>query len=924
MLLASGQKSPSEVAEMIGRPKDVPRRTDGQQIDTVFLLDLIKQKQIGPFLTRYGQDFAAVQNFLTDGFSIIVTEQTHFQAKVVRSTTNPWSLAVMNTAAEKIGYEVETYSGTKKVYQLGAAYDSYALASSPDAVREFDLKIMTAIEGIIAAFAWAAMTCIFTTPSRNNTAVANYGNASNSFDFVTAFSKMCTFNNILAKSEFAVMTLLRHSDNVFGNRKTRRLITNRSMAIRMYSQADINVNFLKTGEGVIAVQNDINAPRRIGNVLVSALPILSPDAHNDTDATANRSLQTTWHIAAYFDRTRSVKPSEFHQHMRTHEYADELTNDYSKYTLAGALRELPQFYNHTDLDASEFNGGDTFQEARMRLGEIDLEIMQLMAQHATKEYINYVSNNPPEGPMSERPFQLSGVLPTGGEQAVGLLTLVREKGIGQMNTVEGGSGLVRENAKFMVVQYAGALPRSYIKDRYFEQIYKQVELLLFPGSASYPKTLEGVFGESTDDNRDLKRRIKYYYPSHVLFDLNNAGIIDGWAGKTFKGEKIDTKPLKDLLLKKYDTPTYNSGKAGEIEEAEFNLAHKHIQALLLNIVFTNDNRTDRQVMLERIDEANNIQSLTLRFAAYIVLLHRINAEELARLLEAGVNSYIGVVDFRVSRRFMESLITASGEGDSDKYGIAFSTGMNFQDVQIDDANDPEHKTGQVRVKGDSGFLIPNHSLLQHLINVKASHPESGCGGSGNGYFPQRRRFLGGRRIRLENYWEEINRGNSIFAAMTSANCLIEGETLFPDVTPVTGLARRQDFLQFMDASFENQCEEVKWHGAPAFMYINPFLYSPSDNTLNPEKMSLIDLMNARRGSTMAGAGSIRRWTPMSNEPEITPSYHMDGYTGPGMRERIQGFTSLGRGVNIIRSGEPSSYGLYIDSAGTVGGKKMKF
>ena len=80
--------------------------------------------------------------------------------------------------------------------------------------------------------------------------------------------------------------------------------------------------------------------------------------------------------------------------------------------------------------------------------------------------------------------------------------------------------------------------------------------------------------------------------------------------------------------------------------------------------------------------------------------------------------------------------------------------------------------------------------------------------------------------------------------MTSANCLIEGETQFPNVTSVTGLVRRQDFLQFMDASFENQCEDVKWHGAPAFMYFNPFLYSPSDNTLNPEKMSLIDLMNA--------------------------------------------------------------------------------
>ena len=349
--------------------------------------------------------------------------------------------------------------------------------------------------------------------------------------------------------------------------------------------------------------------------------------------------------------------------------------------------------------------------------------------------------------------------------------------------------------------------------------------------------------------------------------------------------------------------------------------------ILNAIIGTTHEGRQMEVFKDRVKAALALSDEHRRLAAYFILLHRPDAVEIERMMRVGrINSYLGVVGLRLEMRYYDSMIAVADRPDG-TFGIYQTPHSDINVFEPKHVYDPERKQGSVTFESRGGFLVTTDDALCPLIAVKGAHIPEGCGGYGAKPFDQRAYATDTRKDTFIK--NQIKAGHSIFAALTSANSLVDGT--FPTVLSVNGVFCASQFSQHLDthAEFGINRQKAMWPGVTMLMYAVPELYTyradRDDPKHRPRKMSLQELAAAARYNTAGATCSIRHATALAPYSAVAPARHVDGAMLPGWRERGMSLANVGSvpaGDLLGRVGLARS-DLYLDPAMVSGAKRLR-
>lgn len=830
------------------------RALEGVERSNLVFADLVKTQQIQESAEWFMSKF--VKPFLSR-FDLRITPSVHVRVNTIETKPEAFERSVPNTTPRITSFEERSVDGGAVYFQQGIVGDMYAL-ETPEGRVDWDSRFQAMISNIANAIGAAGAAAILT--AYTDFARAAVFETNPAHDPATAFDRMCHYNNIVMKSEHAMTDLVAKLDALYGG-GVRSLLASRETAMQIMN-TDMTA-YVKSGRSLLAVMNGIGEIRTVNGVTIDALPMVEPDAQNDTDKRWLRNMQMTWTIIPFVHPGKDQVRKEGARVARAMEVVDMETDDWYAYELDETIANTPWF----------------IEEGKPQAGELDLNYLDKFAEFATEEYNDYVQGDHVRAsrkPISQRPFALSGTIPVGNENALPLLMFIpRGEPVDRFNEAKKKK---IENTKdyFKPVENIGNLPEEYIRTEYLFEIIDQI-FTVFRDPGAFLDGM-GVF----DEERDKIGACKLF--------------AEGVMSRT-----KNIKNLGDVVL---GTLTY------------FDLDCSNMWLLQKSTRFDSG-----AVLFGRINMVYSLQkSQEWKDIAVLFLMMRISANNIRSLMYHGIDSYLGAIILRCEHRLMDSMLATQASG-SDKYGIAYTPGIETSQLESGMTAAGEHKLVKLDVGAQIGFIIPNPRMFCPLNSVCGSHPVRGWGGSSSGFYPQSEAKNTGRPL-YSTFIDHVDAGLSNMAALVSYNCLIENT--LPASFAVCGYYTKSMFPQYLDESeeFTTSRRVPLWPGAANFMYSNPFLHR-EEVLRDPHRTSFRDIAQERSRSLLAGVGTCRH---VSHRGEIvmTPARHMEGVVMPGSRDRLQGYAVIGAGTNsgmqengYIRTGE------LVGAGGVHGGWAMR-
>lgn len=374
--------------------------------------------------------------------------------------------------------------------------------------------------------------------------------------------------------------------------------------------------------------------------------------------------------------------------------------------------------------------------------------------------------------------------------------------------------------------------------------------------------------------------------------------------------------LHTLLKKKFD------GRADKIDDmfrmcfGSKEAANKLIE--MARVPEYNGTESD-SVFQKRETRSNQITDDGLKACFRRLLATELDVEVFGRFLRHNVNCPIGVCMFRVTRRYMRSMIALS-KSSNGKIGTVVTPGLSVESTEIKATQSGELQQGKLTFAKQAGFKVMDVEATCPFVCVQGAHVVSGCGGFGSGFFPQRQR-LSGKPLHGNEILNIIERGQSNFVFITSTNAMIN--KTFPKTVPITGYNLPEFYLGFADSSrhFNMKQTTSLYEGQQMFMWMNKFFYRPPQS-IDRERVDFFMLAQERANSVLAGMGSVRHFSHVQGV-DVTAARNLDGPIFPGSKHRLQGYAIVGNGITIQERAGKNRNGVYMGAGGVEGGKRLK-
>lgn len=840
-------------------------RNEGRQILAFTLSDLVITKQLPARVQTFLENQGGGRDLISQ-FEQVLTMSEQFFEEMLRTHAQPIHIAVMNTASRLITADTITNTGAKIMSAIGVAYDSYAL-QTPEGQQKFDILLQAAAADITGAIVNAAVSAILS--ARCSLIRASlFMKVPGEIDLGTAFASMCAYNNILGKAETGLIALYTRCDTAFGNRGWNGMFMSRQTAIACSSQNDFRMTFLKSGSGALALQKDGAAEQKtIHGKAVLALPYIQTETVNQTDEHYLKTISQNWYIIPFYNEslTKGTDPTQFRKHMTTIEHVDAVSDHWVEFELATALANLPWFYQkHVDQNAVLFME----KPDDIGIGQLDQKIIATVAHNATMEYHYYRNNLGLHSDLQNCPFAVSGCNPINNENSLILLRALKGDHVNTYYSNLGKSNpYTGKDVVFVPVTHVGMLAESNCKTEYLIQIAKQVLSAAKKKGVDVTKIISSDSGKEVLLKKLLLKIIGIDHENRYVQVAKQAGLGD--------------------------IPEWNGFQSSSIYNHRMKIA----------------------------EELANRGDVALGVALSFVILLPIDVEIFRRMLNLDINCPLGVCMFRCTRRYSNSMIAMS-KNEKGYLGKVFTSGINVNDYEKATIQSGERKQGHVEIGADFGFMISDNQMLLPLFGVQSSHPASGCGGNGSGFFPQRQNWSANPMNGSEMV-ATIEAGYSNFPFLTSLNAMVEKK--FPEFTSVVGYFLPEMFIGHATTSREfgtNRNVHV-YPGQQLFMYANRYLYRHPKNALNPDHFNFYTLAQEASSRMLAGMGSTRYWSTTGTK--ITADRNMDGPRLPGCRDRDSGLSVVGRGITMQtnRAGR-NEYGVLVGAGGVhASGKRLK-
>lgn len=833
------------------------RALEGVERSNLVFADLVKTQQVQAsaewFMSRF------VKPFLSR-FDLRITPSVHVRVNTIETKPEAFERSVPNTTPRITSFEERSVDGGAVYFQQGIVGDMYAL-ETPEGRADWDSRFQAMISNVSNAVGAAGAAAILT--AYTDFARAAVFETNPAHDPATAFDRMCHYNNIVMKSEHAMTDLVAKLDAVYGG-GVRSLLASRETAMQIMN-SDMTT-YVKSGKSALAVMNNVGEIRTVNGVTIDALPMVEPDAQNDSDKRWLRNMQMTWTIIPFIHPGKEQVRSEGARVARTMEVVDMETDDWYAYELDETIANTPWF-----IEAGKPNEG-----------ELDLEYLEKFAKHASDEYNDYVQGNHVQAsrkPMSQRPFAMSGIIPVGNENNLPLLMFIpRGEAADMFNLLARKGRLDNTKDNFWPVVNIGNLPEEYIRTEYLFDIVDQI-FEVFKTPDFFLDAIVGLEDGKRNEMTDCQAFIE--------------GIMDG-------SYKINNLSEEGPESKK---------NYSQLDCANVFLQQKSTRFEKGGIFF------GRLLMIYSSNKTDEWKKIATFF-----LLMRISANNIRKLMYHGIDSYLGAIILRCEHRLMDSMLATQASG-GEKYGIAFTPGIETNQLEAGMTAAGEHKLVKLDVGVQIGFIIPNSRMFCPLNSVCGSHPVRGWGGSSSGFYPQSEAKQTGRPL-YSTFIEHVDAGRSNMAALVPYNCLIENT--LPASFAVCGYYTKSMFPQYLDDSeeFTTARRVPLWPGAPAFMFANPFLHHTEVNR-DPHRTSFRDIAQERSRSLLAGVGTCRHLSH-HGETVLTPARHMEGVVMPGSRDRLQGYAVIGSGTNSgVQENGYIKTGELVGAGGVHGGWAMR-